>query len=144
MPTRHQSPTPAPRWLSEALDAYFADPARPIDCPIEPAGTAFQRRVWARIALIPPGQTATYGALASELGSSARAVGNACRANPVPLRVPCHRVVAASGLGGFAGDRDGRLLTIKRWLLAHEGALGTEEAGRRAAPAPPCSTGGQR
>ena len=63
----------------------------------------------------------TYGALAEKLGTSARAVGNACRHNPVLILVPCHRVVARNGLGGFAGDVDGRLVDIKRRLLAHEG-----------------------
>ncbi len=115
--------TPVPVWLRDELEAYFADPRHRLACAIVPAGSEFQRRVWSLIASIPPGSTRTYGALAQQLGSSARAVGNACRANPVPLRVPCHRVVAAQGLGGFAGDRDGRLLAIKRWLLAHEASL---------------------
>jgi len=115
---------PAPRWIRDELEAYFADPEHPIDCPVATAGSAFQRRVWDRIAAIPSGVTATYGAIAAELGSSARAVGNACRANPVPLCVPCHRVVAAKGLGGFAGDRSGRLVQIKHWLLTHEASVG--------------------
>ncbi len=68
-----------------------------------------------------PVQVTTYGDLAGKLGSSARAVGNACRRNPVPILVPCHRVVARNGLGGFAGDSDGRLVDIKKRLLAHEG-----------------------
>ncbi|NEX16695.1 MAG: methylated-DNA--[protein]-cysteine S-methyltransferase [Halochromatium sp.] len=113
----------APAWLIAELEAYFADPGHRISCAIELEGTAFQGRVWALIAAIPSGSRRTYGALAKELGSSARAVGNACRANPVPLRIPCHRVVSATGLGGFAGDRDGRLLAIKRWLLDHEAGL---------------------
>jgi methylated-DNA-[protein]-cysteine S-methyltransferase len=71
---------------------------------------------------IPPGRTRTYGELASKLGTSARAVGGACRANPCPVVVPCHRVVAANGLGGFAGDTSGRKLEVKRWLLRHEGS----------------------
>lgn len=121
------SAAPAPDWIREQLAAYLADPCYRMDCPIAPSGSAFAQRVWDCIAAIPPGCTRTYGAIAAELGSSARAVGGACRANPVPLRIPCHRVVAASGLGGFAGDRSGRLLEIKRWLLAHESALRMEQ-----------------
>jgi len=115
---------PAPAWISAQLDAYFADPSHRIACDTDIDGTRFQRRVWDCIAEIPSGNTMTYGSIADELGTSARAVGNACRANPVPLRVPCHRVVAATGLGGFAGDRSGRLVQIKRWLLGHESACG--------------------
>ncbi len=130
-PVAVSDPAPAsvPAWLRDELEAYFADPRRRLAFAVETSGTAFQRRVWELIATIPPGQTRTYGALARVLGSSARAVGNACRANPVPLRVPCHRVIAARGLGGFAGDRSGRLLQIKRWLLAHE-AKAIDAAGR--------------
>jgi len=111
-----------PRWLAAPFDAYFQDPSRRIDVRCKLSGTPFQRRVWRLIAAIPPGTTRTYGELATALGSSARAVGGACRANPCPLVVPCHRVVARHGLGGFAGDRGGRLLDIKRWLLSHEAA----------------------
>jgi methylated-DNA-[protein]-cysteine S-methyltransferase len=111
-----------PRWLAAPFDAYFQGPSRRIDVRCNLSGTPFQRRVWRLIAAIPPGATRTYGELATALGSSARAVGGACRANPCPLVVPCHRVVARHGLGGFAGDRGGRLLDIKRWLLSHEAA----------------------
>ncbi len=110
-----------PPWLAAPFTAYFREPTRRIDLPVQLRGTPFQRRAWQLIAAIPPGATRTYGELAADLGSSARAVGGACRANPCPLVVPCHRVVARRGLGGFAGDRNGRLRDIKRWLLAHEG-----------------------
>jgi len=81
------------------------------------AGTEFQKKVWTEIAKIPYGQTRTYGELARAIGSpgSARAVGSACGANPVALIIPCHRVVGASGLGGFAGGVD-----IKEKLLELE------------------------
>jgi methylated-DNA-[protein]-cysteine S-methyltransferase len=83
--------------------------------------TDFQRKVWKGIAAIRPGKTRTYGELAERIKSSPRAVGNACGANPYPLVVPCHRVVATNhGLGGFARQRGGFLLDVKRWLLAHE------------------------
>lgn len=110
----------APKWLSAPFSAYFQEPSQAIDLPTRLVGTSFQHRVWRAVAAIPVGSTRTYGALAADLGSSARAVGGACRANPCPLVVPCHRVVARQGLGGFAGDRDGRLLAIKQRLLDHE------------------------
>jgi methylated-DNA-[protein]-cysteine S-methyltransferase len=111
----------ASRRVVAALRAYFADARqlRQVDVVLD--GTDFQQRVWHALRGIPAGQVMTYGALAKQLGSSARAVGNACRHNPLPILVPCHRVVAASGLGGFAGDLGGRLVDIKRCLLAHEG-----------------------
>jgi methylated-DNA-[protein]-cysteine S-methyltransferase len=103
------------------LRAYLKDPKFAFALPLAPAGTAFQRRVWEGIAAIPAGATQTYGELARAIDSGPRAVGNACGANPYPLVVPCHRVVAANhGLGGFARQRGGFLLDVKRWLLAHE------------------------
>ncbi len=83
-------------------------------------GTHFQRRVWRYLQTIPMGSTQSYGQIAKALNSSARAVGNACRANPFLLVVPCHRVVKSTGIGGFAGKVDGEAIAIKRWLLAHE------------------------
>jgi methylated-DNA-[protein]-cysteine S-methyltransferase len=105
------------------LRAWLKDPAFAFSLPLAPAGTAFQRRVWDGITAIGPGETRTYGELAQAIGSGPRAVGNACGANPYPLIVPCHRVVAANrGLGGFARQRGGFLLDVKRWLLRHEGS----------------------
>lgn len=105
------------------LNAYLKEPTFVFSLPLAPAGTPFQRRVWAGICAIGPGQTRSYGALAESLHSGPRAVGNACGANPYPLVVPCHRVVAANqGLGGFARSRGGFLLAVKRWLLEHEGS----------------------
>ena len=104
------------------LHAYLADPAFQFGLPLRPSGTAFQRRVWEQIAAIPNGQTRSYGQLAKDLKNAPRAVGQACGANPFPLVVPCHRVVAADGgLGGFARQGGGFLLDVKRWLLRHEG-----------------------
>jgi len=120
--------TPLAHEAVRQLRAYLADPAFEFTLPLAPAGTAFQRRVWQRIAAIPCGATRSYGELAAELASAPRPVGGACGANPYPLVIPCHRVVAAGGakgglggLGGFARQRGGFLLDIKRWLLAHEG-----------------------
>jgi methylated-DNA-[protein]-cysteine S-methyltransferase len=106
----------------EALQRYFGQAPIPADLPLAPPGTPFQRGVWERLQRIPPGQTVTYGELARELGTSARAVGGACRANPIPLLIPCHRVVARGGLGGYSGERGGPWVDRKRWLLRHEGA----------------------
>ncbi|MEJ2590567.1 MAG: methylated-DNA--[protein]-cysteine S-methyltransferase [Candidatus Thiodiazotropha sp.] len=105
------------------IERYFEDACSDLALDLELEGSPFQRRVWQALRAIPAGRTLTYGELAVRIGSGARAVGNACRANPCPLVVPCHRVVAARGLGGFAGERSGRKLEIKRWLLHHEGWL---------------------
>jgi methylated-DNA-[protein]-cysteine S-methyltransferase len=103
------------------LRAYLADPDFVFSLPLRPAGTRFQRRVWEQIAAIPERETRTYGDLAHLLKTAPRAVGQACGANPYPVVVPCHRVVAANGgLGGFARQGGGFLLDVKRWLLAHE------------------------
>lgn len=104
----------------EQIRAYLDDSAHAIDCPLALEGTDFQRRTWAAIARIPSGETRTYGELATELGSTARAVGQACGDNRLPLAIPCHRVVAGSGLDGFAHRTDDAALAVKRWLLAHE------------------------
>jgi methylated-DNA-[protein]-cysteine S-methyltransferase len=110
------------KQLGEQLSRYFAEPRSSFDVTTDNQGTAYQRRVWRALQQIPAGQTRTYGQLAEQLHSSPRAVGNACRQNPVPLLVPCHRVVAANGLGGFGGETQGKRLAMKRWLLEHEGA----------------------
>ena len=110
------------KQLGEQLSHYFAEPGCSFDVTTDNQGTAYQRRVWRALQQIPAGQTRTYGQLAEQLHSSPRAVGNACRQNPVPLLVPCHRVVAANGLGGFGGETQGKQLAMKRWLLEHEGA----------------------
>lgn len=117
------TPDDLPPSLREALEAYFRDGSVGVEVTPELRGTPFQRRVWAELRTIPPGRTVSYGDLAGRLGTSARAVGGACRANPCPIVVPCHRVVGRDGLGGFAGDTSGRKLAVKRWLLRHEGNL---------------------
>jgi len=102
------------------LGNYFRDPRRGFMLPLAPSGTAFQQAVWLALQRIPVGTTSSYSALARRLGSSARAVGGACRANRIAVIIPCHRVVAAQGLGGFMGATSGRRLDIKRYLLFHE------------------------
>jgi methylated-DNA-[protein]-cysteine S-methyltransferase len=105
------------------IEAYMYDPAFPFTLPLALAGTPFQRRVWQALRKIPVGRVRTYGELAAELSTSPRAVGGACRANPCPILVPCHRVVAAHGKGGFAGATSGRWMAIKERLLRHEGVV---------------------
>jgi methylated-DNA-[protein]-cysteine S-methyltransferase len=102
------------------IEKYVADPGFRFKLPLKPVGTEFQRRVWGMIASIPCGETRTYGELARALKSGPRAVGQACGTNYFPLVIPCHRVVAANGLGGFGHASGGYLLEVKRWLLAHE------------------------
>ncbi|MDP3540734.1 MAG: methylated-DNA--[protein]-cysteine S-methyltransferase [Azonexus sp.] len=116
--------TPLAAEAVRQLRAYLADPAAAFGLPLRPSGTTFQRRVWGEIAAIPLGETHTYGQLAKNLKNAPRAVGQACGANPFPVVVPCHRVIATGGgLGGFARERGGFLLEVKRWLLQHENCL---------------------
>jgi len=113
--------TPLAAEVARQLYAWLKDPRFVFGLPLKPAGTPFQRRVWEQIATIPPAQTRTYGDLAADLHNAPRAVGQACGANPYPIIVPCHRVIAAGGgLGGFSRQGGGLLLEIKRWLLRHE------------------------
>ncbi len=109
--------------LQRELAEYFLNPAVQFHTPLTPGGTPFQRRVWERLRLIPAGTVLSYGELARELASGARAVAAACRANPIPLLIPCHRVVASDGVGGYMGATEGQAVMIKQWLLHHEGAL---------------------
>ena len=106
--------------LACELAAYWSDPTHVFDLRFALAGTPFQQRVWQALRAIPPGQPTTYGVLAKQLGTAARAVGQACGSNPLPILVPCHRVVAAHGLGGFMHAAAGAPLDVKTWLLAHE------------------------
>jgi methylated-DNA-[protein]-cysteine S-methyltransferase len=109
--------------LTEAarqLDAYFSGKLSHFDLPLAPAGSLFESRVWSAMQLIPYGETRSYGDLASAVGSGPRPVGRACGRNPIPIVIPCHRVLARGGLGGYSGS--GGLVTKQR-LLALEGAL---------------------
>lgn len=105
----------------QQLAEYFAGARTTFDLPLEAKGTEFERRVWELLRAIPYGTTTSYGALARKLGEAneARAVGAANGKNPIPIIVPCHRVIGTNGdLTGFGGGLD-----RKRWLLVHEGAL---------------------
>jgi len=102
------------------LERYREDPDAPFELPLAVEGTPFQRGVWDAMCAIPRGRTRTYGEIARELGGEARAVGQACGDNRLPIVIPCHRVVAADGIGGFGHATGGYLLEAKRWLLMHE------------------------
>lgn len=108
------------------LERYLIDPDFRFDLSLPAVGTAFQRKVWSVIASIPRGEVLTYGAVAKRIQSAPRAVGQACGANWFPLVIPCHRVTASGGLGGFSNHDDvtGFHLGVKRWLLKHEGVPG--------------------
>jgi methylated-DNA-[protein]-cysteine S-methyltransferase len=109
--------------LAEAarqLDAYFAGTLSQFDLPLRPAGSDFERRVWQAMQAIPFGKTRSYGEIACDIHSAPRAVGGACGKNPIPIVIPCHRVLAKAGLGGYSGSGG---LKTKQALLALEGAL---------------------
>lgn len=111
---------PLAEQAAQQLESYFAAPGWRFSLPLVLQGTPYQRRVWDALGRIPVGGSVTYGELALEVGGSARAVGNACRANPIPIVIPCHRVVSRSGLAGYMGATFGDPLASKAWLLAHE------------------------
>ena len=121
--TPEQPPTDvATAQVVTQLQGYFHDAHTPLTVLLLLEGTAFQRRVWEALQTIPPGTVLTYGELAKRLGTAARAIGGACRANPLPILIPCHRVVGQQGLGGYAGAVTGDPLGVKCWLLRHENA----------------------
>ncbi|MFA5083631.1 MAG: methylated-DNA--[protein]-cysteine S-methyltransferase [Hydrogenophilaceae bacterium] len=109
--------------VAHELEAYYANPHHVWKLTLAPAGTLFRQRVWQVLLAIPPGQTRTYGDIARELDSSPRAVGQAVGDNPIPIVIPCHRVLAAHGLGGFMHHSDGFPMAVKQWLLHHEGQI---------------------
>jgi len=104
------------------LERYREDADAAFDLPVRIEGTPLQRAVWDAMRAIPRGKTRTYGDLAKELGANAREIGQACGDNRLPIFIPCHRIVAADGIGGFSHATDGYLIEVKRWLLAHEAA----------------------
>ena len=113
----------AAELAARQVENYLRDADFRFTLPLPEAGSVFQRKVWAAISAIPRGSVKTYGEVARHIGSAPRAVGQACGANWFPLVIPCHRVTAAGGLGGFSNhdDEHGFHLGVKRWLLKHEG-----------------------
>jgi methylated-DNA-[protein]-cysteine S-methyltransferase len=112
--------TPLAAAVTAQLERYREDPDAKFDLPLAIEGSTLQRAVWDAMCAIPRGKTRTYGELAREIGADARAIGQACGDNRLPIVIPCHRIVAADGLGGFGHATGGYLLEVKRWLLAHE------------------------
>ncbi len=112
-----QAETPLLRLARDQLHAYFDGELTSFDLPLAPAGTAYRQRVWRALCAIPYGATRSYLDVAHAAGGSPRSVGQANGSNPIPIIIPCHRVVATTHLGGYSGG-DG--LATKRWLLAHE------------------------
>jgi len=111
--------TPLLLAARDQLEQYFAGTRTAFDLPLDPPGTDFQRRVWRELAAIPYGETRSYGELASRLDTGPRAIGGACGRNPLPVLIPCHRVLAGNGrLGGYSGI-DG--IDTKIFLLRLEG-----------------------
>ena len=116
---------PLTRFAARAcreIDRYLADPEFRFTLPFDYIGTQFQCRVWHEISSISSGKTKTYKEIARRLRSAPRPVGGACGANRIPILIPCHRVLASNGIGGFMHARGGYPLEVKRWLLRHERA----------------------
>lgn len=107
--------------LHTELAAYFAGGLQCFTVPLAPVGNAFQQRFYAALCTIPYGETRTYGDLAADLNVSAQAIGQACGANPIAILIPCHRVLSATGLGGYSGAGG---VEAKVALLRREGAAG--------------------
>ena len=109
------------KQIDEQIKNYCQSSNNLFNLPVQLEGTDFQKKVWRALQKIPVGEVKTYGELAADLHTSPRAVGNACRRNPIPFIIPCHRVVSKTGIGGFSGEVEGEYLSIKRKLLRHEG-----------------------
>jgi len=125
---RDQEETPLLVMARDQLQDYFDGQRSSFDLPLAPHGSAYQKRVWAALCAIPTGETRSYGDLAASLGSVARAVGQANGANPIPIIIPCHRVVGAGGaLGGYSGGEGAPtkryLLELERRSLRQQGTL---------------------
>lgn len=115
-----QSTDPLVIEIIQELKCYFENPHYSFKKKIKLKGSLFQQKVWRALAQIPVGKTLTYGELAKKLKTSPRAIGQACRTNRIPILIPCHRIVAASHLGGFAGATSGKLMEVKTLLLKYE------------------------
>ena len=111
---------PLAEKAARQLEAYRQNPDATFDLPVEVQGTSLQKAVWYAMCAIPRGRTRTYGDLARELGADPRDIGQCCGDNRLPIVIPCHRVVAADGIGGFGHATGGYMIEAKRWLLAHE------------------------
>lgn len=135
--SRH--PDQRAKHLANELEQYTQHSDHVFDLLFVPSGTPFQLRVWRALLTIPAGTTFSYGALAARLNTAPRAVGQACGSNPLPLVIPCHRVVSAHGLGGFMHAASGAPLDIKAWLLRHESKISKSQVVSLL-PSPSCPT----
>jgi methylated-DNA-[protein]-cysteine S-methyltransferase len=102
------------------IKKYFRNPRLGFKLSTQTKGTPLQQKIWRTIKKIPCSKTVTYGELAQKIGTNPRVIGNACRRNPIPIIIPCHRVVATTGYGGYCGSSHKDFLKIKKWLLNHE------------------------
>ncbi|MFK7794631.1 MAG: methylated-DNA--[protein]-cysteine S-methyltransferase [Gammaproteobacteria bacterium] len=106
--------------VHQQIMEYFELQRTEFDLPIDIQGTTYQNRVLSEVVKISYGESLTYGDIAMAIDSGPRAVGNACRHNPIPIIIPCHRVVKKSGIGGYCGSIVGKEIQQKDWLLQHE------------------------
>jgi methylated-DNA-[protein]-cysteine S-methyltransferase len=113
---------PGDHEIQRQFSRYWLNADKPVHIKLLSQGSAYRHKVWAELCRIPFGQTMTYAALAGKIGSAARAVGNACRDNPYPVIIPCHRIVSASSIGGYCGRTEGDFIAIKNKLLGYEAA----------------------
>jgi methylated-DNA-[protein]-cysteine S-methyltransferase len=111
---------PLCKQVIEELNCYFNDPTHCFTIPLHLQGSAFQQKVWRALKYLKSGETLTYGQLAMQLDTGPRAIGQACRTNPIPIIIPCHRIVGANAVGGYGGAKEGSFMKIKQWLLKHE------------------------
>lgn len=109
-----------PKNIKQQLDNYFSGKLKQFDLSFKLNGTELQQRVWMQLMEIPLGETMSYSDLADKVGTHPRVVAQACRRNPIPIIIPCHRIIAKNGLGGYAGRLSGKMIEIKQWLLDHE------------------------
>ena len=112
--------------VKRQLQDYFEVKISAFELPLDVRGTPYQQQVWQLLQGIKYSEFQTYGEIAQTLGSGARAVGNACRRNPIPIIIPCHRVVRADAVGGYCGSMSGPAQQHKDWLLRHE--LGIQQS----------------
>jgi methylated-DNA-[protein]-cysteine S-methyltransferase len=124
---RDQEPTALLKEAVKQLNAYFDGKLTKFDLPLRPAGTSFHKEIWRQMVRIPYGKVRTYGDLAERLGASARAVGTGCGRNPIPIIIPCHRVVAAGHLGGYSGE-GGRETKVALLRLENADIIGLKQA----------------
>lgn len=116
-----------PLNVYQQINEYFELVRTEFDLPIDIMGTIFQKRVWEKVGKIAYGKSLTYGEIAKAISSGPRAVGNACRSNPIPIIIPCHRVVKKTGIGGYCGSLTGKEIQQKDWLLRHESEASTDD-----------------